>query len=104
MLGTRCKPCHSAYLSSSNSGEGNPFFGKKHSEKTCEILRKKGKERYQNGFRPKNSRAVVAEGVYHESVRACSRYYGRHSSLVIYRLKSSKWDFEYYDPNKNSCS
>lgn len=104
VLGTRCKPCHSAYLSSSNSGEGNPFFGKKHSEKTCEILRKKGKERYQNGFRPKNSRAVVAEGVYHESVRACSRYYGCNSALVIYRIKSSKWDFEYYDPDKHSCS
>ena len=102
VLGTRCKPCNSTYISSLYEGEGNPFFGKHHSEKTCEILRQKGKERYQNGFRPKNSRAVVAEGVYYESISACSRSYGCHSSLVTYRLKSSKWDFEYYDPDKHS--
>lgn len=100
-LGTRCRSCNSKHLSSIRVGENNSFFGKKHTDDARKRMSEKGKQRVKDGFLPKNARSVIADGVVYESLASCSRAYNCHVSLILYRLKSPKWDFEYYDKERH---
>jgi group I intron endonuclease len=82
-------------FASIRTGADNPFFGKKHTEDT------KAKIREANtGKKPTNRRSVFANGKLHESVSDCAKFNGITPALVIYRIKSKKHDYEYYEmPN-----
>lgn len=72
------------------TGTKNPFFGKKHSDETKQKLREQ-----KLGNIPANSKKVSVEGVVFESATAAAREFGITAPAVLYRIKSSKYDWEY---------
>lgn len=71
-------------------GDKNPFYGKKHSEETLNKISEKNK-----GKKPVNIRRVVANGEVYESVSDCAKNNEISPALVIYRIKSEKYDYRY---------
>ena len=96
-VGTHCKECLSILRSTKVVGEGNPFFGKKHTEDTKQKLSECRKNMYEQGKLPANVRKVVAEGKVFESCAECARFYKVSNGLITYRIKNVNWDFEYFD-------
>jgi len=73
----------------------NPFTGKHHSTKTKQELSKKAKERYLNGKLPGNARKVLVGKVIYSSVTEAARNLNITPAMVIYRIKSKKYDYKY---------
>lgn len=71
-------------------GDKNSFFGKKHSDATKEKLRQANK-----GKLPKNSRRISVDGVEYPSIKAAAAAVGVSSALIAYRIRSSKYDYNY---------
>lgn len=77
-------------VASERTGEANPFYGKHHSEATRAKLSKQRK-----GKKPTNMRPILADGVRYESVTEAARQLGVTPALIVYRLKSAKYDYRY---------
>jgi len=72
------------------TGIKNPFYGRAHSPETKAKLSAANK-----GRKPVNQRPVVVDGTTHEGVTAAARLLGVSPALVIYRIKSKKWEYHY---------
>jgi hypothetical protein len=104
-------------MSEQNTGEGNPFYGKKQSDKQKEAARvansvskpnlsKLYKKRFAEGnhsvpiMRGKNNpraRKIHADGKVYETIRECCNAYGfKNHNAIRYRLNHSKWTEWYY--------
>lgn len=83
-------------IASRRTGERNPFYGRKHTQETKERLSEKRK-----GNLPTNARSVTVEGRTFVSVTEAARQLGVSPALVIYRLRSPKWDYSYSNENSN---
>jgi len=79
-----------AVNASKRTGAKNPFFGCTHSAETRQQLAKANK-----GRKPINSRRVTADGIEFESVRAAARHFDVTPALIIYRIKSDRWSYDY---------
>lgn len=77
-------------IASTRTGESNPFFGREHSDETKAKLSEANK-----GRRPPNLKSVRVEGKVYEGVTDAARAIGVSPPLVIYRIKSEKWDYHY---------
>lgn len=80
----------------SRTGDRNPFFGKSHTEETRKSIGDKNR-----GKLPSNARRVVADGVEYESAAACARAKGCVPALVLYRIKSPKYEYSYSDGHRH---
>ncbi|WP_229753049.1 NUMOD3 domain-containing DNA-binding protein [Deinococcus aerophilus] len=74
---------------SARTEDKNPFYGHKHGDATKHRIAEQ-----KRGQQPANSRPVVADGVAYPSVTA-ARHLHISPALVIYRLKSLKYDYHY---------
>ncbi|XAO14073.1 homing endonuclease [Escherichia phage JM10] len=72
------------------SGENNPFFNHKHSEKTKTKLSEKMK-----GKKPANIKKISCDGIIFECAADAARHFEISSGLVTYRVKSDKWNWFY---------
>jgi group I intron endonuclease len=77
-------------LASKRTGARNHFFGKSHTEATKAKLSEANK-----GRKPLNQRPVRCDGTSYEGVTDAARAIGVSPPLVIYRIKSKKWDYHY---------
>ncbi|TXH17004.1 MAG: hypothetical protein E6R03_04585 [Hyphomicrobiaceae bacterium] len=77
-------------IASLKVGAKNAFYGKKHSVATKAKLAEANK-----GRKPANMRPIKVGGVYYEGVTAAARALEVSPALVVYRLKSKKWDYHY---------
>jgi len=75
------------------SGESNPFFGRKHSEETKQVLKEYANKRTT---KPSNTRKVIVEGVEYISANEVAKTFNISRSLVNYRCNSEKhnWKFK----------
>ena len=76
------------------SGENNPFYGKKHSEETKQILRECASRRTT---KPCNSKKVVADGVEYQTAQAAATAHNISRGLVNYRCNSDKYTWQFKD-------
>lgn len=83
------------------AGEGNPFYGKQHSEKTKSDLSEKMK-----GKMPPNCRQVSADGKIYASVTEAARQLNVCPASVIFRINSQTPRFEqwFYIDNAQSIA
>jgi len=96
-------------MSERMSGENNPMYGKKTSEKQKQAVSRalKGKKKWYKvadnrpppmfGKDNGKSRAIYAEGKRWESIRQCAIHYGWNHNAVRYRLNSAKWKEWHYE-------
>ena len=77
-------------MASKRIGDKNPFYGKRHSEQT-----KKKLAAANTGNKPANMRPVVVAGQIYPSVTEAARFLKVTPALVIYRIKSTKWEYHY---------
>lgn len=88
----RCSSCNKIWLREIRKGEGNHFYGKRHSVETKQILRQK-----QLGIKPPNRRKVKIGEMIYDSCTDAARALGVTTPLILYRIKSVKYpDYEYY--------
>lgn len=73
-------------------GKANHFYGKHHSEETKAKL-----SHQRKGKKPTNMRCIVADDVVYESVTEAARQLGVTPALIVYRLKSTKYNYHYED-------
>lgn len=73
------------------TGDKNPFYGKTHSAETRQKI-----SAARMGSKPPNMRKVVADDVIYESVRATARALRVTPSLIIYRIRSPKYNYAYF--------
>jgi group I intron endonuclease len=73
------------------SDENNPFYGKKHSDETKDIIRKKRK-----GKKPTNMRQILIDDKLYESLTEASRVTGIPTPTILWRLKSKNKKYENY--------
>jgi group I intron endonuclease len=76
------------------SGENNPFYGKKHSQETKQILRECASRRTT---KPCNSKKVVADGVEYQTAQAAATAHNISRGLVNYRCNSDKYTWQFKD-------
>lgn len=74
------------------TGDKNPFYGKKHSEKTKKQISDKNKGKYMGGM----ERPVIIDGVWYKSVSEAARQIGVVAGTIIHRIKSKNKKFEGY--------
>lgn len=79
-------------IASARTGPANSFYGKRHTEETRALIAAK-----KRGGRPSNERPVLVGAVEYPSVTEAARQLGVSPALVIYRIKSPKYDFRYND-------
>jgi group I intron endonuclease len=77
-------------IASERIGDKNPFYGRRHTEET-----KKKLAEANAGKKPPNMRPVVAAGQIYPSVTEAARFLKVTPALVIYRIKSTKWEYHY---------
>lgn len=73
------------------SGKNNPFYGKKHSEKTKKRLSEK-----RMGKKPTNMKQVVIGNIIYESLADASRQIGIPSPTILWRINSKNDKFADY--------
>lgn len=75
------------------SGENNPFYNKKHTEQTKQILRQHAAKREK---KPSNTKRILVEGVEYLSANEAAKAFNISRSLVNYRCNSEKhnWNFK----------
>lgn len=74
------------------TGNKNPFFGKKHSDKTKDKISKKNKGKYRGS----QERPVDIDCTRYKSVSEAARQLGIGAALVIYRIRSKNKKFDGY--------
>jgi len=75
---------------------GNPFYGKKHTEKTKELIRKAN-----TGRKPPSCRPVIILGIQYPSVTEAARQLKIHVTTALHRLNSKNQkfdDYQFYTP------
>jgi group I intron endonuclease len=80
-----CKECYDM------TGKGNPFYGRKHSNKTIQKLRKANR-----GKLPVNTNRIEIDGVAYKSQAEAARQLGVSGGTITHRLKSSNPKYENY--------
>jgi hypothetical protein len=73
------------------SGEKNPFYGKKHSKKSLEIMSEKRK-----GKKPGNIKKILIEGNIYEGLQAASNATGIKGTTIWHRIHSENRKYENY--------
>lgn len=71
-------------------GELNPFYGKKHSDKTKEILREKSTSRVNKVQRD----PIIINGILYDSMTIASEITGVHITTISFRVNSKKEIFK----------
>lgn len=74
------------------TGEGNPFYNKKHTEETKQTLRQHAANRTT---KPSNTKKVVVEGVEYLSANEAAKAFNISRSLVNYRCNSEKYNWNF---------
>lgn len=74
------------------SGENNPFYNKKHTEQTKQVLREHAVNREK---KPSNTKKIVVEGIEYVSANEAARVFNISRSLVNYRCNSEKYDWQF---------
>lgn len=74
------------------SGEKNPFYNKKHTEQTKQVLREHAVNREK---KPSNTKKIVVEGIEYASANEAARAFNVSRSLVNYRCNSEKYDWQF---------
>lgn len=96
-------------MSERMSGENNPMYGKKTSEKQKQAVGESAKKRFtgipknykvynhvMHGADNPKSRAVIADGIRYDTLRsACDAHGLKNHNAGRYRIKSIKWDWHY---------
>lgn len=80
-----CKECYDM------TGKSNPFYGRQHSKKTIQKLRKANR-----GKLPINTNRVEIDGVIYKSQAEAARKLGVSGGTITHRLKSSNPKYENY--------
>jgi group I intron endonuclease len=80
-----CKECRT------RDGKKNSFFGKSHSEET----KRKIADSHKGLKKPANSRPVLLDGKWYESVKEAARQLNVCSATICYRIKSKNYDYKY---------
>jgi len=96
---SNCKSCKkiigSGYIYCSKcvpkSGENNPFFGKKHTQETKNIIAEKHK-----GSKPPNMTPVIIDNILYESLNDASRKLNIQVATIRHRVISKNPKFEKY--------
>jgi hypothetical protein len=83
-------------LGSTKIGTANPFYGKSHTKEAKLSMGSKNV-----GKSPKNAKQVIANGKIYTSVLKCAKDLNISSALVIYRIRSDKYDYKYYTAMSN---
>lgn len=83
-------------LGSARIGNANSFYGKSH---TPEAKIRMGSKNI--GKSPKNIRPVLVNGKVYGSVLECANQLNVSSSLILYRIRSDKYDYQYYTAISN---
>lgn len=83
---TTCAECRD------RSGIKNPFYGKKHTEESKQLMRERAKNRIK---KPANSKKVLVEGVMYETATAAAKAYNITRALVNYRCASEKYNWQF---------
>jgi hypothetical protein len=78
-------------IASQRLGERNPFYGRTHSQETKRRLAEQNR-----GKIPTDTRTILANDVEYVSVRAAARALGVSPAWIIYRIKSSKPEYDGY--------
>ena len=79
---TEIYPYHKRCAKCSKLGQNNPFYGKKHSDKTKQKISNRNK-----GKKPINTRKIEIDGVMYESQADAAKALGVSNALITYRLK-----------------
>ena len=74
------------------SGEKNPFYNKKHTEQTKQVLREHAVNREK---KPSNTKKIVVEGIEYASANEAAKVFNISRSLVNYRCNSEKYDWQF---------
>ncbi len=74
------------------TGENNPFYNKKHTEQTKQVLREHAAKREK---KPSNTKKVVVEGIEYTSANEAAKVFNISRSLVNYRCNSEKYDWQF---------
>lgn len=74
------------------TGENNPFYNKKHTEQTKQLLREHAARREK---KPSNTKKVVVEGIEYVSANEAAKVFNISRSLVNYRCNSEKYDWQF---------
>lgn len=103
-------------MSERNSGEGNPMYGKHHTEEAKKKISKrvKGQTRTEEqkkklsecriGSKGTNNRKVTIDGLEFESITACSKYLGKTNSLITGWLNGGYMPKEYIERGLRFCN
>ena len=83
-------------LGSTRTGNANSFYGKSHTPEAKLKISSKN-----IGKSPKNIRPVLAHGKVYASVLECANQLNVSSALILYRIKSDKYDYQYYTAMSN---
>lgn len=73
-------------------GEKNPFYGKKHTEHTKQLMREHAAKRDK---KPSNTKKVVVDGIEYRSANEASKAFNISRSLVNYRCNSEKYNWNF---------
>lgn len=74
------------------TGENNPFYNKKHTEQTKQVLREHAAKREK---KPSNTKKVVVEGIEYTSANEAAKVFNISRSLINYRCNSEKYDWQF---------
>ena len=87
------KQCITCY---NKTGENNPFYGKKHTEETRNLLSDTMKTRLENGYLPSNTKQIEIDGVVYKSQAEAARQLGISGATITHRLKSTNPKYKNY--------
>lgn len=74
------------------SGKNNPFYNKKHTEQTKQLLREYAAKREK---KPSNTKKIVIYGIEYISANEAAKAFNISRSLVNYRCNSEKYDWQF---------